>query len=44
MAEIIASVILVAMIFVLVKPGSKGPAAVQSFGHAFAAIITTAIG
>jgi hypothetical protein len=44
MAEIISSIIIVAIIFALIRPGSKGPDAVVSFGHAFAAIITTAIG
>lgn len=44
MYELIGSVIIVALIFVLIRPGSKGPAAVTGFGHAFASVITTAIG
>ena len=44
MYELIGSIIIVAMIFVLVRPGSKGPAVITGFGHAFASVITTAIG
>jgi hypothetical protein len=44
MMELIVGAIVVAFIFVLVRPGSKGPTLVKGLGEAFSGIITTAIG
>ncbi len=44
MTEIIGAVIIVAIIYVLVKPGSKAPQAVVTISKAFASLISSAIG
>ena len=43
-ADIAASIVTVALIFVLVRPRSQGPQFVQSIGTSFASVIGAATG
>lgn len=43
-ADIAASVVTVALIFVLVRPGSQGPQFVQNIGSSFATVLQAATG
>lgn len=43
-ADIATGVLTVAIIFVLVRPGSKGPEFVQNIGSSFSSVIQAATG
>jgi hypothetical protein len=43
-ADIAASIVTVAAIFVMVRPGSKGPELVTSIGSSFASVLGAATG
>lgn len=44
MTDVIASIVVVAIVMVLVRPGSKGTTFVKNFGDGFSGLITSVIG